>query len=246
MLAGQVSWAQSCGNITGVGCCSGTTAKYCSSGVLKTKDCAKDTKYGPNCGWVASQKFYSCSKTAGSDPAGLKIRDCAKQPDAGGGSKKDAGSSSKDYGPKVPCGKIGSKGCCDGETLKYCYNGSLATKNCTTSKDGPKCGWSTTKSYYTCGTTGLSDPKGSYPKACSGSSTKDSGGSTKKDQGSTAKKDHGGLATPDKGTSTKQDSSINPIKKEDSGSCNLSGQDSGSGLALALALMALALLRRRS
>jgi len=239
MFAASSAWAAPCGNVTYVGCCSGTTAKYCSKGTLKTKDCTKDTKYGPKCGWVASKKFYSCSKTSTADPSGKNVMDCSKlptKPDGGTSTKKDYGTSKKDAGPTVACGGVSSKGCCEGNKLKYCYKNSLKTKTCSGST--PQCGWSTSKSYYTCGSSGLADPSGKYPRACGSSSTKDSGTSTKQDKGGLTQKDSGG--------GVQADSAINPPKKkDDSGSCSVGGH-STSGLALTLALLALALRRRRA
>ena len=64
---------------------------------------------------------------------------------------------------KAICGNISAKGCCDGDTLKYCNGGKLAAENCATN---PKCGWDTTKSWYACGTTGTADPAAKYVKNC--------------------------------------------------------------------------------
>ena len=221
-----------CGNVSYIGCCTGATAKYCSGGKLSTKDCTKNTS-GPACGWVASKNYYSCNKTATTDPSGKNVRDCAKLPpkaDAGA-TKKDYGSSKKDTGSSAACGAITAKGCCQGETAKFCASGKLSTKACSGST--PKCGWDTSKSFYTCGTSGLSDPAGKYPKACGGTTKQDSGSVIMIDKGgSTPKKDLGG--------------NINPVKKDDSGSCSLAASSaSPSGLTLTLILLALALRRRR-
>jgi len=61
------------------------------------------------------------------------------------------------------CGPILYEGCCDGQTLKYCNNGTVFTQSCTTQ---PKCGWDASKNYYNCGTSGGSDPSGIYVKKC--------------------------------------------------------------------------------
>ncbi len=309
-LTSQVSWAAPCGNITYTGCCSGTTAKYCKSGQLVTKDCTKD-KYGPACGWVTKFSAYSCNKTATSDPKGKNVRDCSKLPPKpdGGVTKKDYGTTKKDAGSSIPCGKITSAGCCDGSNVKYCSSGKLKTKSCVGSKYGSlcgwvaalkgygcsktatadpsgklplkcggtsttpdgggttkpcgmvtskgccngekvnvckggvlkihdcttnptnkKCGWDTSKKYYTCTSSGLSDPNGTYKKACN---------PTKKDSGVVLKKDKGGSAKKDTGA-------INPTPTpKDEDSCSVASGNSPSGLALSLILLALALRRRR-
>ena len=226
----------SCGNITYTGCCTGTTAKYCSSNKLMTKDCSKISGT-PKCGWVAAKKFYSCTTSEGSDPAGLKIRDCAKQPakpDAG--VKKDTGTK-KDTGSGPACGAVKSQGCCDGDTVKFCASNKLNTKKCSGAK--PKCGWDSTKKYYTCGTTGKADPAGKYPMKCSGSTPKDSG--VKKDTGG-VKKDTGGIKK-DTGATAKDSSTNTGGNDDDDDGCSVGGGSSSSLLLLALGL--LLLVRRR-
>ena len=299
ILTAQISWAQSCGNVTYTGCCSGTTAKYCSGGVLKTKDCTKDTN-GPNCGWVTTKNYYSCNATASKDPNGKYERDCSKLPpkadagvtkkDAGtgpacgtitaagccdgssvkycsggvlktkscvgssygslcgwvaalkgygcsktatadpsgklplkcgGAATTDGGATKKDSGGStVPCGAITAKGCCQGETVKVCKSSGLSAHDCSTNTANKKCGWDTSKQYYTCTSTGLSDPKGTYPKTCPASTKKDAGSVAKKDTGSTVKKDTG---TP----------AVNPTPKDED-SCSVASGNSPSGLLLSL------------
>ena len=221
-----------CGNITYKGCCSGTTAKYCSSGTLKTKDCSKDKTNGPNCGWVTSKSYYSCNKTATKDPSGKYLRDCNKQP--------DAGTTKKDTGTKPGCGAIKSQGCCAGETVKWCSSGKLNTKSCASK---PKCGWDSTKKYYTCGTKGQADPASKYPMKCPGGTTKDSG--TKKDTGPT--KQDGAVTKQDTG-STKQDTgTTGGGETDDEGcSCAVTGQPASGALLMLLLGLLLISRRRRS
>ena len=61
------------------------------------------------------------------------------------------------------CGPIGKEGCCDGQTLKYCQNGSYYTLDC---NKNPSCGWDYGGQIYDCGTSGGSDSSGTHPKAC--------------------------------------------------------------------------------
>ena len=245
-----MAWAAPCGNITYTGCCSGSTAKYCKSGSLVTKDCTKDTTYGPACGWVAALKGYSCNKTVTADPAGKNPRDCSKLPDAGikTDAGKDAGTPQKDTGTKPACGAIKSQGCCSGETVKYCVSGKLHTKSCASS---PKCGWDTTKKYYTCGTTGQADPAGKYAMKCPGSTTKDSGtkqdtgSTTKQDTGSTTKQDTGSATKQDTGSTAKQDGGTTGGDNEDDGCSHGQAGQPGHGALLLMVLGLLLISRRR-
>ena len=67
---------------------------------------------------------------------------------------------SQEGGPA--CGKITSAGCCDGETLWWCAQGALKSKNCGTL---PSCGWSNSK-IYDCNTSGVADPSGKHYMQC--------------------------------------------------------------------------------
>ena len=183
-----LAWAAPCGNITKIGCCVGSTAKFCNNGSLVTKDCLKDTKYGPACGWATGLKGYGCNKTVTTDPAGKNPRDCSKLPD-GGSTKLDAGTPKKDSGSTASCGNVTKTGCCQGSTSKYCNNGKLITKDCTKDKTyGPNCGWVTKFKGYACNKTATKDPSGKAPRECSklpdGGAKFDYG--TKKDTGTTA------------------------------------------------------------
>ncbi len=61
------------------------------------------------------------------------------------------------------CGLITFKGCCDGQTLKYCQQNKVVTEDC---KQNPQCGWNNTQKFYDCGTTGQTAPSNNPPKAC--------------------------------------------------------------------------------
>jgi len=212
VLAPARASAQSCGNITGVGCCEGSVAKFCSKGVLKTKDCATAFDAGAlTCGWVASKSFYSCTTSADVDPSGTYPISCNVVTD--GGPPPDAP-------PGVPCGNIPSQGCCDGETVKYCSTSknTLSTKDCTAS---PSCGWDSAKSYYTCGTSGSADPAGTYPMPCS---AYESDASTPTGDGPVTQSD--GPATQSDGPATQSDG---PTVQADSGTPPKSSDDDGCG-----------------
>ncbi len=64
---------------------------------------------------------------------------------------------------QTSCGPITDKGCCDGTTLKFCQSGTYKTLDCS---KNPSCGWSSAGGFYDCGTSGISDPGGTYSKTC--------------------------------------------------------------------------------
>jgi V8-like Glu-specific endopeptidase len=61
------------------------------------------------------------------------------------------------------CNGITYEGCCDGNTLKYCDNNALEQLDC---GGNPTCGWNGQAGFYDCGTSGGSDPSGTFAKAC--------------------------------------------------------------------------------
>ncbi len=75
-----------------------------------------------------------------------------------------------DAGP--PCGKVTWEGCCKGQIVQWCKSGQLVTLDCSKS---PKCGWSSTNSWYDCNTSGSADPKSKHPKYCPGYVPPDAG-----------------------------------------------------------------------
>ncbi len=64
--------------------------------------------------------------------------------------------------PPVACGDIKEVGCCTGDELSYCDQGSLVKQNCPAST----CGWTANPGYYDCNTDGSTDPSGKAPKIC--------------------------------------------------------------------------------
>ncbi len=66
------------------------------------------------------------------------------------------------------CGEIGPEGCCSGSTLFWCDNGVLKEAKCAAT---PLCGWNSFTSSYDCGTDGAAEPTGTFPWACSGSTS---------------------------------------------------------------------------
>jgi MYXO-CTERM domain-containing protein len=158
----QAASAQTCGNISTIGCCdTDSSSKYCdSTGKLVSKTC---TGTYTQCGWYSGK--YQCTNTLNSDPNGKYPRLCSALPDGGPIPVPDKGAS-VDKG-KTPCGNIGYTGCCENDTTKkYCSSTSgLVTSTC--SGATPSCGWDATKGYYTCTTATGSDPNSKYPRLCS-------------------------------------------------------------------------------
>ncbi|MGM0575338.1 MAG: vWA domain-containing protein [Myxococcota bacterium] len=62
-----------------------------------------------------------------------------------------------------PCGEITGAGCCDDQQLYYCYDNKLHTEDCT---QNHSCGINLNEFAYSCGTPGLGDPTGLFPKEC--------------------------------------------------------------------------------
>ena len=63
------------------------------------------------------------------------------------------------------CKTLPWQGCCDGEVVKYCENGTYKEADCN-KQYGPSCGWSSQSGYYSCKTDGGADPSGDFPKSC--------------------------------------------------------------------------------
>lgn len=148
-----------CGLVPAEGCCNRQRLWWCEDGVLKTLDCTSK----PKCGWSTSG-FYDCNTSGAPDPSGELSLNCAGLfPDGG---IPDAGA---DSGPD-PCGGIGLEGCCDGSMLKYCEEGELREVSCALN---PSCGWFAMGQYYDCGTDGIEDPTGTYPRTCPNSTPTD-------------------------------------------------------------------------
>jgi agmatine deiminase len=109
------------------------------------------------------------------------------------------------------CGAITTQGCCDGELLKYCSQGTLKTSDCTTK---PKCGWYSAKQYYECGTAGTPDPSGTFPMPCPGSVIpQDSGPPVQKDSAPPVQKDSAPPVQKDSAPPVQKDSAP-PVQKD--------------------------------
>jgi len=144
-----------CGNITSEGCCDGELLKYCDGGKLSSIDCTAS----PKCGWDSSSSGYDCSTAGGADPSSKFVKNCNVLTDA----------PVPDMGPDImptTCGNVTAEGCCDGETVWYCDQGTLTYINC--ALGNPKCGWDSSNTWYDCGTSGGADPSGTNPKSCGG------------------------------------------------------------------------------
>ena len=153
---GTITRSIKCGPLTAVGCCNQTVRIYCVNGNVTMADCTGS----PKCGWSSSQGKYTCGTSGGSDPSGKNPFSCEKlHADGGPPPPVDQGQ------PPAGCFKLTGTGCCHNDTsLDYCENGLIKVNNCA---GNLKCGWNSSQSKYTCGTSGGSSPDPKLPKACS-------------------------------------------------------------------------------
>jgi len=112
---------QGCGDVSGVGCCDGTTLSYCNNQLtLTTVDCPDGCGWSPNDGW------YDCG-FSGSDPSGTNPLQCP-------------GTCAPDCAGKV-CGDDGCGGSCGtcpaGST---CDASGSCTSTCVPDCTGKTCG----------------------------------------------------------------------------------------------------------
>jgi MYXO-CTERM domain-containing protein len=147
-----------CGRITVEGCCDGEALFWCEGGELHHLNCADR----PSCGWSAAG-FFDCDTTGISDPQGNFSRDCSRLKTEAGVpelSKLDARLAD---GKTDPCHGVSKEGCCQGNILRYCKQGTLETLDCALNA---ACGWNANGTIYDCGNEGLPDPSGKWPMAC--------------------------------------------------------------------------------
>ncbi len=126
--AGQCVSDGSCGDIGSVGCCEGSTLKYCNSqNSLSTQQCQ-------SCGWDSNDGWYDCGYS-GSDPTGQNPKACpgACTPQCGG---KECGGD----GCGGSCGSCGAgETCSSGQCVSTCTP-SCAGKQCGDDGCGGSCG----------------------------------------------------------------------------------------------------------
>lgn len=116
--------ADPCGGLTYLGECSGSVARWCENGQIKSNDCARG---GQACGWVDNQTGYYCTAAAGSAPDQQPVAPPPAQ---------DA------------CGGVDYLGRCSGSTAQWCDNGRLAQRNCASFGQG--CGFVDNQVGYYC------------------------------------------------------------------------------------------------
>ena len=63
------------------------------------------------------------------------------------------------------CNGVKFEGCCNGNILTWCENGSLKEQDCSWD---PQCGWNSQKGFYDCDTQGGASPNPNLPKNCNG------------------------------------------------------------------------------
>ena len=142
----------------------------CESGCVpkcEKRECGPDS-CGGECGTCPSPSFCDASQgiCVGCAPS-CNNRQCGPNGCGGSCGECPTGSQCSPTGQCLPvstgCGLITNKGCCDGTTLKYCYQNKVVTEDC---KLNPQCGWNSSAKYYDCGTGGQAAPGGNPPKTC--------------------------------------------------------------------------------
>ncbi|PIE17669.1 MAG: hypothetical protein CSA65_07930 [Proteobacteria bacterium] len=197
------------GRISAVGCCIGEQLMYCdTNGKLSRLDCGGT----PRCGWRATGR-YDCNTAGAADPAGRHPRFCSL-PDAGLPFDLGAGTKAADGG----CGKVTEEGCCYGQELRFCQEGTLRRISCERNRF---CGWRGVAQAYNCGTDGKADPRKKHPRECPGGSP-----------------DAGPQRFPDRGLATTAPASLPAAAKGGCGGC---GCEIGGGAADASAQLLLLL-----
>jgi hypothetical protein len=146
-------------------------------------DCVFDLcgKWGPSEPCFQTQQITGCAsefKSCQDDTCtpNCSGKDCGSDGCGGDCGKCPQGTTCQEHAclPEgSPCDGIGYEGCCEGQKLMWCEDGELKNQDCSWN---PKCGWSTQKGYYDCGTQGNSDPDGMFPMNCDGGCTPNCGG----------------------------------------------------------------------
>ena len=156
-----------CGDIGLLGCCDGDTLRYCLENELLSVGCGDD----PVCGW--DDGLYGCGTSGDEDPLGAFPLHCPGTYEyaCDDGLDEDGDGSIDCYDTDCltsgvcsnACSGLDYIGCCSGEVLYWCEEGTLQASDCSGS---PSCGWVNEEIGYNCGATGDADPTGSYPADC--------------------------------------------------------------------------------
>ena len=118
-----------CGDIEYVGCCDGSTLKYCENNELKSLACQ-------TCGWNGGASFYDCQQT-GADPSGQNPYSCD---DLGACVPNCAGKECGADGCGGFCGDCGVHAeCVTGQCVELCIP-ACAGKDCGQDGCGGSCG----------------------------------------------------------------------------------------------------------
>jgi V8-like Glu-specific endopeptidase len=148
------------------GCCLDDTVVWCTTDGMLMLSC------GPlgGCGWNEYDMMYDCGPyIVPVEPTGLLPMKCEEysEPSSCGDGLCD-GIEEYENCPEdclsEGCQFNAPDGCCDGHTVKYCFEGQQYQVSC-----APYlyCGWSYADNYYMCGTYGSEDPTGNNPIDCS-------------------------------------------------------------------------------
>ena len=119
--------ADGCGDLTFLGACSGTVARWCEGGQIKENDCASG---GQGCAWVDDQTGYYCV--------------AAQSPEQ----QQPAPEPEQAPSPSGPCGGLDYLGQCAGDVAQWCESGQMAERNC--AGFGQRCGYVSEQVGYYC------------------------------------------------------------------------------------------------
>ncbi len=165
--AGANCEASACGEVTYEGECSGSTLKFCLDDArLIEVDCA--TEYGLECGFADEDIGFVCQAADSGDSCGdltfegtcegntarwcengvPQELDCASADLVCGDVSLDGAQVKACVAEGTGCGDITFEGECQGDTVVWCQNGELATKDCSTSSQS--CGFASAETGYWC------------------------------------------------------------------------------------------------
>lgn len=140
---GSKATGKSCAGVSFQGCCDGEKLLFCEGGEL----CEKDCETSQHCGFSQDKGFYDCGTDGMPDPLETFSMTC----------------------PADPCGGVGYGGCCNGNTVVWCQQGTVQSLDCAQNGTKNVCGASETSE----GAVDCVLPGGAAGRSCSGQTDMD-------------------------------------------------------------------------
>lgn len=163
---GQCTGAGQCGDVSYVGCCSGTTVLWCDNSSLWFMDCASNTDPTKKiCGWNGAKGFYDCINAPVEGPlqfpyhcGGTCVPNCINRQCGDDGCGGSCGScpmslscdNNQCVGADGKCGPYSSEPSCDGDNMVWCENNHIQFTNCALQGPNYSCGWVPDLYVYSC------------------------------------------------------------------------------------------------